>query len=386
MNRKKTAFGFFYGLLIGSLVFWGSPLWAQQFTAKLPPMLSIATYDVGSSTYIMAGAIANAIMKNIDTKTRVIPAGTDVTRTLAIKNKTAQFAFSGVGTYYFAAEGLYDFATPEWGPQPIQAVWNCFPVGGSSMVTTKESGIKTPYDLKGKKVFWIPGSPALNVTNTAFLAYANLTWNDVKKVDYPSFAAAARGFIEGTCEAGFNTATHPSLYELDSSSRGLHWPEFSPKDKEAWKRLQAIAPYMIPYRNFGGAGQPKEGVQTMTYPFPMAVVYEWQDEELVYQFTKAVDQAFPLYKDAYPSLANWDKAKSLVVGLSVPFHKGTVRYLKEIKFWNDDFEKWQQKMLSRQKKLQAAWTLAVNEAKTKGIKQADFSAFWMKKHQEALKD
>ena len=78
------------------------------------------------------------------------------------------------------------------------------------MVTAKEAGIKTPYDLKGKRVFWIPGAPAHNITNTAFLAFANLTWNDVKKVEYPSYAAAARGMVEGTCDAGFNTGTHPS--------------------------------------------------------------------------------------------------------------------------------------------------------------------------------
>jgi uncharacterized protein len=386
MNKRGV--GFMVTGLIVALLLLGpvAPAQAQKVTAKLPPMLAIATYDVGSSTYIQAGAIANELMKQLGTKTRVVPAGTDMTRTLAIKNKTAHFAFAGVGTYYFAAEGLFDFATPEWGPQPVQAVWNCFPVGGSSMVVTRDSGIKTPYDLKGKRVFWIPGAPAHNVTNTAFLAFANLTWNDVKKVEYPSYAAAARGFIEGTCDAGFNTATHSSLYELEACPRGLAWPEFPPSDKQGWKRLQAIAPYMVPFKNYGGAGQSKEGVQTMTYPFPMTVTYEWQDEDMVYQFTKAIDEAYPLYKNAYPALANWDKKISLVPGFSIPFHKGTVRYLKEIKFWNDDFEKWQQRAMARQQKIMIVWKAALTEAKQKGLKGAQFEEFWHKKHAEAIKE
>lgn len=253
------------------------------------------------------------------------------------------------------------------------------------MVTAKEAGIKTPYDLKGKRVFWIPGAPAHNVTNTAFLAFANLTWNDVKKVEYPSYAAAARGMIEGTCDAGFNTGTHPSLYELETSRRGVWWPEFSPSDKEGWKRLQAIAPYMIPMRNYGGAGQPPEGVQTMTYSYPLAATYEWENEELVYQFTKGIDECFDLYKGAYPALAGWERKKAIVVGLPLPFHKGAVRYFKEIGIWTQEFESWQKNRIEKQNRLAAAWSAAVAEANQKGLKGADFTASWLKKHEEVVK-
>jgi uncharacterized protein len=367
-------------LLFLLLLVGGNAFSAEPAKSGLPELVVISAYDVGSSTYIQAGAVADALMKKYGIKTRVIPSGTDVSRTLTLKTRAANFCLSGVGTYYFAAEGTYDFATPDWGPQSIQAVWNVFPVGGSSMVTTKDSGIKTPYDLKGKRVFWIPGAPAHNVTNTAFLAFANLTWNDVEKVEYPSYNAVARGMIQGTHDAGFNTATHSSLYELETSPRGLFWPEFPPSDVEGWKRLQAVAPYMVPLRNYGGAGQPPEGVQTMTYSFPMVTVYDWQDEEMVYQFTKAIDQAFPLYKDAYPAMANWDKNKSLVVGLPVPFHKGTVRYLKEIGAWTAEYEAWQQNRIQRQKNLKEAWEKAVAEAKQKGLSDSEFPDFWMKRH------
>ena len=378
------------GTIVGALgivlaLSFALPGWAQSQPAKTPSMIAVSTYDVGSSAYIQASAIADAMMKKYGIKTRVVPSGTDVSRTLTLKTKTVNVCFAGVGTYHFAEEGLHDFATLDWGPQRIQAVWNCFPVGGSSMVTAKEAGIKTPYDLKGKRVFWIPGAPAHNVTNTAFLAFANLTWNDVKKVEYPSYAAAARGMVEGTCDAGFNTGTHPSLYELETSRRGIWWPEFSPADKEGWKRLQAIAPYMIPMRNYGGAGQPPEGVQTMTYSYPLAATYEGENEEVVYQFTKGVDECFDLYKGAFPALAGWERKKAIVTGLPLPFHKGAVRYFKEIGIWTQEFENWQKNRLEKQNRLAAAWSAAVAEANQKGLKGADFTAFWLKKHEEVLK-
>ena len=358
---------------------------AAQTGSKLPPMIAVSTYDVGSSTFIQAGAIGDALMKKTGSKIRVVPAGQDISRTLTLKNKTVDFCLSGVGTYYFAEEGLYEFSAPDWGPQRVQAVWNCFPVGGSSLATAKDAGIKTPSDMKGKRIYWIIGSPAMNVTNTAFLAFANLTWNDVKKVEYPSHGAAARGVIEGTNDGGFNTATNSTLYELESSRRGLWWPEFSPSDKEGWKRLRSIAPYMIPARCTGGAGQPPEGVQTMTYSYPLVVTYDWKDEEFVYQFVKAIDEYFPLYKDAYPALANWERKKAIVTGFNLPFHRGAVRYFKEIGLWNQEYEAWQKNRLEKQNRLAAAWSAAAAEAAQKGLKGEAFTAFWMKKHDEAVK-
>ena len=36
--------------------------------------------------------------------------------------------------------------------------------------------------LKGMRVAWVKGSPALNVNNQAYLAFGGLTWDDVEKV------------------------------------------------------------------------------------------------------------------------------------------------------------------------------------------------------------
>jgi TRAP transporter TAXI family solute receptor len=365
------------------LLFAYSPVPAQS--PKLPPMISMTAYDVGSSGYIQAGAIADALMKKFEVKVRILPSGNDISRTLPLKNRQVQFCLAGVGTYYFAEEGLYDFNALDWGPQRIQAVWNCFPVGGSSLVTAKDAGIKTPTDQKGKRIFWIPGAPAFNITNACFLAFANLTWNDVKKVEFPSYGKALKGIVEGTCDGGFSTGTAATLYELESSRRGIWWPEFSASDVEGWKRLQSVAPYMVPKRNYGGAGQPPGGVQTMTYSYPMLVTYDWQEEDLVYQMTKAIDEGFPLYKGSYPAMANWERKEAIVPGLSLPYHKGSVKYLKEIGVWNQDFENAQKKNLQEQDRLAAAWTAAVAEAKKKGIGASDFPAFWQKKHDEALR-
>jgi uncharacterized protein len=69
-----------------------------------------------------------------------------------------------------------DFANTDWGPQPIRilgAAWGDFNAG--NVAAGDDTGAKTVFDLKGKRIAWVVGAPALNQNMTAFLACANLT-------------------------------------------------------------------------------------------------------------------------------------------------------------------------------------------------------------------
>ena len=55
---------------------------------------------------------------------------------------------------------------------------------GQAIAVTKSSGIETYEDLRGRRVAYIKGSPALNVNTEAYLAYAGLTWDDVEAVEF----------------------------------------------------------------------------------------------------------------------------------------------------------------------------------------------------------
>src|SRR3546814_1771904 len=54
-------------------------------------------------------------------------------------------------------------------------------------------GVKEFKDLKGKRVAWVKGAPALNHNVTAFLAFAGLTWDDVEKVEFAGYGASWAG-------------------------------------------------------------------------------------------------------------------------------------------------------------------------------------------------
>ena len=94
---------------------------AMAADPELPKSMVWTAYDLGSTGYAEATAISNAFKKRYGTRVRVIPAGTSIGRILPLVTGKARYGYLANGAY-FAAEGTYDFATEQWGPQDIRIV------------------------------------------------------------------------------------------------------------------------------------------------------------------------------------------------------------------------------------------------------------------------
>ncbi len=357
---------------------------SQQAKATLPNMLTWSAYDIGSGGYIQAGAMASALGKKYDTKVRILPSGTSVGRLTPLKSGAAAYGFLADETY-FAVEGLEEFSAYSWGPQDLRVILQH--PATISLVATKQSGIKTPADFKGKRVAWVVGSPTIYKKAEAFLAFAGLTWDDVKKVEMPSYAASLKGLIEDKVDAAITIPTASIMYELESSPKGIFWPEFPASDKEGWDRIRKVAPWIYPGKEDRGAGltkgQPKELPQ---YSYPQIVTYAKQSPDEVYALIKALDETFDLYKDADPVMPDWALKKAGKTPAGAPFHEGAIKYLKEKGIWTAEDDKWNNQVLERMKKVQQAWDKAIEEATAKKVKESDFPAFWMKMKKELVGD
>lgn len=342
---------------------------------SLPKLITWTAYDVGSAGFTQAAAVGDALMKKFKTKLRVIPAGTDIGRLTPLKSGMAHFALTGIGTH-FAWRGIYDFASYTWGPQRLRVLWQTIPLGGCGLATAKDANIKKIADLKGKRVAWIPGAPALNVAHTAFLAFANMTWDDVKKVPMSGYGAAMKGLIENKIDAELSVGSASRLYELESSPRGLYWVPFPCGDKEGWARLNKIAPYFGCGVISGGAGQP-EPFEGPTYPYPTLITYPERGEEYVYLLTKAIYEAYDLFKDTHPALTGWEMKKAIRPPAMAPIHSGAVRFFKEAGAWTAALEAWNSKALAQEKSRLKAWEKAREEALEKKISAKKFKKYWM---------
>jgi len=348
---------------------------------KLPSTLAWSAYDVGSAGYNQSVGIGNALKQKYNVSLRVLPGKNDVSRNLPLRHGQVQFSANGVGGTYLAQEGTYDFGAKEWGPQPVRGLMLNTSDQLLTVLAAKDSGIKTIADLKGKRVAWVIGAPSLNQNITAILAFANLTWDDVKKVEFGGFGAAMDGIVNNQVDAAFSSSVSGKAYAIAKSPRGLVYPVISHKDKEGWKRLKAVAPFFNPFMGTVGAELSKDHpAESSSYPYPILMTYASQNADLVYNMTKAMVETFDMYKASAPGNSGWAVDRQILSWV-VPYHDGAIRYWKEVGKWTAEDQAHNDGLIKRQKVLAGAWASV-----TKGS-YADDKAFqqaWMKARADAL--
>jgi len=346
----------------------------------LPKQLNWTAYDTGSAGYNQAVAIGAALQDAAGVNLRVLPGKNDVSRTEPLRQGRVEFSATGVGGSYMAQEGVFDFGAENWGPQPIRVLMaNNGGAINLSVGVAGDLGIETYADLKGKRVAYIVGAPALNVNTEAYLAYGGLTWDDVERVDFGGFGASWTGLIEGQVDAAFASTNSGKAYEAEAGPRGLFWPPVDPDDAEALGRLQSIAPFFkTNLASVGATIDGTDGYQGAGYAYPVLTAMAAADEELVYNMTKAMVELFPAYDGNSPGIGGWALDKQNMKWV-VPYHDGAIRYFTEVGAWSDDAQAHNDGLVARQAALIAAWeaTIASNPD--------DLEAAWAAARREALK-
>ncbi len=369
-------------LLLGAAMVAVAGLAAPSFAddVKLPATLAWSAYNTGTTGYNQSVAIGKALKDKYGTSLRVVPGKNDISRLTPLRNGQVQFVANG-GATYFAFEGLSDFAAKEWGPQPLHLVMSASSDANLSVGTAKDANIKTAADLKGKRVAWVRGADALNIGVEAILAFAGLTWNDVKKVEFPGFAASWDGIVNGQADAAFASTVSGTVKKLEASPRGIFWPPLPHNDEAGWQRLLAVAPYFVKHTATIGAGISKDSPhEGGAYPYPILITLAGQDDALVYSLAKAINSQYAAFKDAMPALKGWALERQ-AFKWAVPYHKAAVKYWKEIGAWTSEMDAHNNKLLKREEVLAAAWA-TVKNSKAEGDA---FKAAWSKVRAEALK-
>jgi TRAP transporter TAXI family solute receptor len=390
MMKKKNTF-IRSGLVIGLVVLLtaaGGVALAGEKDVPIPKMMTWTSYDVGSSGYMMVGHVTTTLFEKYGIKIRVIPAGTDIPRVFPIRLKDAEVAFHGLGSY-FMQEGLEDYRTMEWGPQPVRALYFA-QHPGLALGIRGDSKIKTFRDLKGKRIASFP-SGALTLISAQHLAFAGLTWDDVVRVECPGYSAAIRMVMEGKIDATHINPTASLAYEMEAMPYGIRYIELPRDYKEGWQRVKKLNPaYGYFKANIGAGLSDEKPIDTVSYSYPIALTYDFLPEDEAYIITKLLYEAYPDYAQKHKSLkAYWDPELNLRLfdDYPLPLHKGAIRYLKEIGRWTPEREAKNKKSLQHQADLKKLWDATMEEALAlaakKKLKMRNFSKFWLEKRAAA---
>ncbi|KUL92825.1 C4-dicarboxylate ABC transporter [Bosea sp. WAO] len=191
------------------------------------------------------------------------------------------------------------------------------------IVASKDSGIKTLADLKGKRLSVGAPKSGTELNARAILAAAGLSYKDLGKVEYLPFAESVELMknrqLDATLQsAGLGVA---SLRDLATSV------EITVVEVPAAVVDKAGPPFVkvaIPANTYTG--------QTAAVPAAAVVNYlathEGMKEETVYQMTKAVFENLPDLAAAHAA-ARSIKLENALDGMPLPLHPGAARYFKE---------------------------------------------------------
>jgi TRAP transporter TAXI family solute receptor len=375
MNLRSAA--------LGTLIAAGTLFTRMAFAATpaLPSTMAWSAFDVGSSGYSQAVAIGSALKDRYGISLRIVPGKNDVSRLLPLTTGKLDFVVNATGAY-LAQEGAYEFGAGNWGPVPIRLLLASMSEQAITMMIAADTGVKTMADLRGKRVSWIIGGPATNRNAEAMLAFAGLTWDDVDRVEFGGYGATLDAVANGQSDAAFAISTAGKTYAIEKSPRGLVYAPMPASDAEGWARVRAISPYLVPVRATDGAGLSKDRpIESSTFPYPILHTLAGRSADLVHAMMRAVDETYPMYKDAAPGAYAWALDRQNFKWV-IPYHEGAIRYFREKGLWTEAHQKHNDALVRRQEVLAEAW----RKVSAQNLEGDAHVAAWQKARAGALRE
>ncbi|MCK6452376.1 MAG: TAXI family TRAP transporter solute-binding subunit [Alphaproteobacteria bacterium] len=302
---------------IAAATVWAGAGWAQQ------QFFRIGTGGTGGTYYPVGGMIANAISTDKIVSTAVASNGS-VANVNAIVGGGAEsgFAQADVATWAYTGTGVYEGKAKV---AELRAIANLYPES-VHLVAKKGLGVKSPADLKGKRVSLDePGSGTL-INAKAILAAYGVTEKDIKP-EYLKPNQAGEKLKDGSVDAFFFTGGYPAgaITELAATTGIELVPIAGPQADKLRADLKFFAADEIP------AGTYKDVPATKT----VAVGAQWVTSskvpaDLVYQITKALwSDKTRTVLDAGHAKGKAIRKETALLGLGVPLHDGAAKFYKE---------------------------------------------------------
>ena len=229
---------------------------------------------------------------------------------------------------YQAVKGLAEWSKK--GPQ--KNLRSVFSIHHESvcLVAASDSGIKTIYDLKRKRVNL--GHPGAAMYQNAIDTLKSIGLDPYRDILAEEFkvADAPRLLQDNSIDAFFFTVGHPNeiLKEAVSGSRKVRFiPIAGPDIDKLISEKNYYRKTTIPVKEFYVGSEDPVNVETFGVVATLCTSAQMSDD-VVYLITKTLFDNFDYFKRQHPAFANLTKEGSLK-GLTAPIHPGAMRYFLE---------------------------------------------------------
>lgn len=292
--------------------------------APKPQYISIATGGTAGVYFPLGGKMADILNKSIKGMNATAQStGASVANMNMLGSKEVEISFVQNDITYYAYTGTEMFVGKKVdNVRGIASVYDEV----VQIVATEASGIKSIQDLIGKRVaVGAPGSGVEASTRQVLESYG-ITYDQLAKTDYLTFAEAATNMKDGHIDAAFVTSGVPTSAVIDMSktSKVVVIPVSGPEVAALQAKYPFYAKVTIPANTYDG--QPT-AIDTVAVK-AIIVVRADLEEKAVYDITKA------LFSNLTDFGAVHARGKDLTLAtaknaMPIPLHPGAEKYYKE---------------------------------------------------------
>jgi TRAP transporter TAXI family solute receptor len=288
---------------------------AQQTVNVLTGGTSGVYYPLG----VALGKIYSDKIANV--KTQVQATKASVENLILLEQGKGDIAFTLGDSLKAAWDGDEDagFKTKLGKLRAIAAIYPSY----IQLVATKDSGIKTVTDLKGKSLSVGAPKSGTELNTRAILKAAGMSYADIGKVDYLPFAESVdlmknRQLAATLQSAGLGVA---SLRDL---SNAMDVTVVSVPKSIVGKMGRPFMSVKIPANTYKGQDTDVETAGVANY----LVTHAGVSDELAYQMTKLVFESSGELGAAHAA-GKEIRLENALAGVPIPLHPGAQRYYKE---------------------------------------------------------
>ena len=329
LSRRQRGIGLVIALAIAGAVVACSPEAAGGLTQRL----SVSTGGTGGVYYPYGGGIAKVISDHLEgvEATAEVTSGT-VDNLKFIASRESDLAFALADSLDDAAAGQGVFA--DFGVVPALAIAVLYD-NLNQLVTLEGKGIETVGDLRNRTVS--TGSPGSGTEITAFRMLEAAGMNPDTDIRRQSLGAAPSvdAIKDGKIDAFFWSGGIPTGSVLDLASTPGRTIKLVPNTD--------TLPFL--HTTYGDSVYHAVTIPSITYPgmsgdvevvgvANILVVHEEMPEDLAYRITQALFEHRDVLVAIHPEAAKLT-LENAVVGSTVSFHAGAIRYYREQQAWTE---------------------------------------------------
>ncbi|MBV0892055.1 TAXI family TRAP transporter solute-binding subunit [Paracoccus sp. Z118] len=296
---------------------------ALPLSVQAREFINVLTGGTSGVYYPMGAAISDIYAKNMeDARTQVQATKASVENLNLLQQGKGEIGFALGDSVEMAVAGDPEagFTAPLDKLRAIAAIYPNY----IQIVASKESGITTLEDLKGKRLSVGAAKSGTELNARAILEAAGMTYDDLEKVEYLPFAESVELMKNRQLDATLQSAGLGVASLKDLATSIPIQVVTVPEDVSA-KLGAAYIPSVIPAGTYDGQDVDVPSVSVIN----ILVTHEDVSDETAYQMTKLLYDNLDTLKAAHSAANDIDPAKA-TENLPLPLHPGAERYYREV--------------------------------------------------------